>query len=998
LNAMNRSSIPERRSTLAQRDVVVFLIVSALLCMASLQIDGFDLLFAWVDTFGAGARNGMVILLIILPVGFGVFAYRRWVELDAEVEARKRATAETASIQTKLDHLIAESPVVLYHIQVIQGVLNFRWVSESLVQVVGCEPPVADHAQWWRDRVHPDDRAQALQSFSAILTDGYASAEYRFRHANGTYRWIADDRRLLRAPDGQPSDIIGSWRDITERHEVEEERDRFFTLSKDMLCIAGFDGYFRRINASWERTLGFSTNELMEEPFLSLVHPDDRDIALEEVKRLFVGNETVSFEHRMVCRDGGYKWFMWNAIPYSESGVFYAIGRDITDRKQWEHTIHGAKETAESANRAKSEFLANMSHEIRTPMNGIIGMTELALDTDLTPAQVEYLTTVHSSAESLLAIINDMLDFSKIEAGKLELDYHDFNLRDSLGDTLKTLAVRAHEKDIELACHFAPEVPDVLMGDSARLRQVVVNLVSNAIKFTERGEVVVDVAIKSSNETEVSLHFSVRDTGIGLPVEKQSIIFDAFSQADSTISRRYGGTGLGLTISSKLVEMMGGRIWLESDIGIGSTFHFTASFQRRSQSSPQFTAMQELANVPVLVIDDNATNRRILEEQLVNWKMRPTLVAGGIEALDILHGMLERGETAFPLVLVDANMPGMDGFEVVERIQQENGLSSGAIMMLSSGSLQEKVGRCRELGITSHLTKPIKPSDLLAAIRGALAGVSAKPAYRGTLRRPASGEGRQLHILVAEDNPVNQLLARRVLEKRGHTLHIAGNGREVLQALDRDQFDLILMDVQMPDMNGMEVTVEIRRREQQAGGYVPIIAMTAHALKGYRELCLASGMDGFISKPLRINELYDLLDEIVGTTVAVAGPSAKEVTEQVEELCYDHDRALEQFCGEIELMREIQILFIDDSRQALLMLRSAIALGDAPSIEQIAHKLKGSIANFFAEAATAATVRMEIIGHENDLTNAEEALAELELQLTGLEKALAAMLGEPEIT
>src|SRR5579864_725489 len=559
-----------------------------------------------------------------------------------------------------------------------------------------------------------------------------------------------------------------------------------------------------------------------------------------------------------------------------------ALSKEVNERKQAEAAMRVAKDTAEHANRAKSEFLANMSHEIRTPLNGVMGMTDLALETELTPEQREYLDTVKMSSDALLTVINDILDFSKIEAGRVDLEEGDFDLRDCLESALKTIAVRADQKGLELLCEVAAEVPEWVRGDCNRLRQIVINLVGNGIKFTDGGEVGVKVQVDSTDGADLSLHFTVSDSGIGIPEDKRESIFAPFTQADTSTTRKYGGTGLGLTISARLAAMMGGAMWVESEMGKGSHFHFTihvSAVQLKDVKIGSAAPPEALRGVKVLVVDDNSTNRRILEGMLRRWEMKTVLVESGDEALAQLSAA-RKAEEPFGLILTDMHMPKMDGFALVERIRQRPELTTATIMMLTSAGHRGDAARCQELGVTAYLLKPIRQSELreaVARVLGAHQQEGAIPLITRYSLHDARDPAASLRVLVAEDNPVNQRLATRLLEKRGHRVSVAGNGFEALAAWRKESFDLVFMDVQMPEMDGYEATAAIRKEEKNSGGHVQVIALTAHAMKGDRDKCLAAGMDGYLSKPIRPQELDEVLEKQVAR---LRTPRAMEIAEQ----------------------------------------------------------------------------------------------------------------------
>ncbi|MDB5310446.1 MAG: signal transduction histidine kinase [Gemmataceae bacterium] len=848
------------------------------------EIDGYSLDKRWIRKDGEVVHAIISVRCVRLPDG----AVDYFVSLLQDVTARKRAEEALRDSEARFRTVANAAPILIWQSDPDMQCFFFNqprlaFTGRTLEQEVG---------SGWTDGLHPDDLPHCLAAYAeAFDARREFEIDYRLRRADGEYRTILDRGTPVFGVDGTFTGYIGGGIDITERGRAEaalrasEERFRG-TFENAAVGIAHKDaaGRFLRVNEKYCEVVGYTREELLARSSHDITHPADLVAELGQYTRLTRGEvPCYSLEKRYIRKDGSLIWIDQTVSLQRDAAgrPAYAIAvlQDTSERKRLEWEFRQAKEAAEAANRAKDEFLANVSHEIRTPMNAILGMTELALDTPLTEDQRQCLETVKSAADNLLGIINDLLDFSKITAGKLDLDPTDFSLRVVVGETLRSLAMRAHKKGLELVCHVDPAVPDALLGDAGRLRQVFLNLVGNAIKFTDRGEVVVRVGVEAGGgpapEGEVGLRVAVTDTGIGIPADKQEKIFRAFEQEDTSTTRKYGGTGLGLTIAARLAALMGGTITVDSRPGRGSTFAFTARLTRRPQTAAEPPAL--LPNLPVLVVDDNATNRHILEEWLRGWRMEPAAVADAAAAMDALwHGLaLHR---PYPLVLLDAMMPGTDGLALAAMIRERAGLAATRIILLTSGDRPGDRARARELNIDAHLLKPVPQDELRETIYRVMSRTAGDtpPAPR-----PAAAPVpvvTTLRILVAEDNEFNTRHLERLLGRRGHVVQLAGNGREVLALLGvapgedpppaacAAAFDVLLLDLHMPELDGFEVIHAIRERERAVGGHLPVVALTARSRKEDRDQCLAAGMDDYLAKPVRATELLATIQRVVSAS------------------------------------------------------------------------------------------------------------------------------------
>ncbi len=827
-------------------------------------------------------------------------------------------------------------------------------------------------------------------------------------HANGNVCYMRVRKSPIRDAAGT---IIGTqaifW-DATEQqtaaNESSREREMLRTLMNslpDYIYVKDNQGRYLMVNDAVRQALQVETeDEVVGRVNLDYVSGEQARQEMRDDNIVLSLNEPlIDRELKTIDKDGNEVWLLTSKVPLrNEKGQvvgLVGIDRNITRLKKSEEHLRAAKQAADQANKAKGDFLANMSHEIRTPLNAIIGMTDLLLNTPLLDTQRDYLAMVHQSGETLLALINDILDFSKIEAGKLELDLRDFDTSEGLGDTMKSLTLRAAEKGLELAFRIAPDVPPRLYADLGRLRQVIVNLVGNAIKFTETGEVVLEVRPLEQRDDRVQLEFEVRDTGIGIPSEKLGKIFEEFEQADASTTRDFGGTGLGLAISSRLIRMMEGSIRVESEPGIGSKFFFTAWLNVMDAPPPVLhEAIRRADDKRVLVVDNNETSRRILGEMLTNWGMQPLLAESIEEAESHLRAAHQSGE-GVPIVIADANMPGSDGLTLLGKIKHDCQLGRPESIVLTSSPRPELDSECQALGVRDCLLKPIKQSELFDAIAIALEGESPKSADWITMHELPP---QLLKILLAEDNLVNQKLALGILESLGCEVTVARTGREAVEWAAREDFDAILMDVQMPELDGLEATRQIRRREIGSGRTSRIIAMTAHAMAGDKELCLEAGMDDYLSKPIRLRQLSDKLQAVLAETgdaqnSPTTNPCGRDTT-MMEMI--DWQRATQGVGGDRELLKEVAQAFLEDVPQLMEQAWEACRHDRADDLQRLSHSIKGSFLFLATQPVIELAESIELAAAAGQAADLQSRLAELQDMTEHVCTEITAFLGEPD--
>ncbi len=877
-----------------------------------------------------------------------------------------------------------------------QRILFLNPVAETVLGIQNSKLEVQSDS--WLANIHPDDRLALQQNLLEIGELRQFSRELRISRETGIEVWVKATFQLILDAEGRPSFVGVTAKDVTKRIDAERQLEEsqaiyhslvesmpinVFRKDRDGRIVFANQRYCNELNMSLSQLVGKTDYDLFPEMAHKYVKDDawvlQTGLAFHDIESHPAGHEDLNYVEVLkapVCDASGRR--------IGIQGMFW----DVTARKKAEQALRHAKELAESASRAKTDFLANVSHEIRTPMNGIIGITELLLTSIREKEHREYLELIQSSGESLLTLINDILDFSKIEAGKLQLESKRFSLRDSLGDTLRSIAVRAHSKQLELIVTFAADVPDEIVGDLARLRQVIVNLVSNAIKFTDRGEVEVDVSTLKLRDGNARLKFTVTDTGIGIPVDKLKLIFVEFEQVDSSTTRQYGGTGLGLAIASKLVTLMGGELKVDSVVGEGSRFTFEVDVHYAETFFEQ--PLEGLRGQSVLMVVRNAKQRVALNNIFSRAFVQTHQASTTAEAFVMLNQLVDQ-QTPAAAVVCDAELDQDSGTELIRRMRKVPKLTHTPVIMLTRAVSHQTVINREQLGIDDMLIKPVKEKDLLTSLALALGLLNDITTAQGSAYGRIEPSLEPLVVLLAEDNRVNQKLVVGLLEKQGHRITVAHNGRQAVEMYPQQAFDLVLMDVQMPEMDGYQATHEIRQLQTRLGVRVPIIALTAHASPDDRKRCLAAGMDEYLSKPIRAQDLFVLIEKLTGHRSALSGPGASDSTHQN---CVDWEHAFDTVGGDRPLLQELIAVFLKDQSKMETSIEQSIQRNDEKELRLSAHSLKGALTHLGGREPARIAGELELLAKNEDLAAAKELLPKLKASLENVSREMKQFLAK----
>lgn len=872
----------KRDNPLLSRQFLFIWVIISIVSAIEITTDWPQKLIDYLHKNGSTFFDDLALNFIVTSFLFSIYAISKISKFKNLIRIQRITEANLQASRQQSEMILNNSATIVYTAKPLEH--RTTYISGNVKSILGYEPEDFSQHYFWASIIHPDDASEIFAAMHIFYERGYEEKELRIKHKDGDWRWIHNKLKLIRDENGRPKEMIGSWLDITEQRKAQEairkSEERFqlaAKATKDVIYDWNMQTNEIWVNDQHYLAFGYekeSNNIVGIGWWQSKLHPEDQDrvmVALAEATRQ--KNESWSAEYRLRRADGNYAYVLDRSlISYSQDGrPLHCIGTmiDLSELKQAEEAMCRAMKKAEESAKAKSEFLANMSHEIRTPLNGIIGMTDMTLETTKVSAeQKRYLEIVKSSSETLMSLINDILDFSKIDAGKLELSPVPFSLRDDVPRGLQALGLTASEKKLEFIFQIGQDVPDLFFGDLLRLQQIIMNLINNAIKFTEKGEVMLKINLESQSYKESVLHLAVSDTGIGIPSDKLSEIFDDFTQVDSSTSRKYGGTGLGLAITRKLVEMMGGKIWADSIVGKGSTFHFTVKLKMQTQNYlPEPSPQHEIEGSRVLIVEDNKHMQDCLHEIIHHFGMNPTVVDNAEHAWINLKEAVCQNKP-YPLILLDIFLPGgMDGFDLAERIKHDNDLKNTQIIVLSMSQNTSDREIFAQLGITDFFSKPFSQSDLLDSIQNLLVGKKSEATNSARLSlmpgySPIVSQKGKLRILLAEDNKVNQEVAVSMLSKHGYEVNIANNGREAVEAVLNKNFDIVLMDVQMPVMNGYEATQTIRQIEKSSKRKIQVIGLTANAMAGDREKCTEAGMDDYITKPVKMKDLIETIARI----------------------------------------------------------------------------------------------------------------------------------------